>query len=161
MSIQLLLDARHTLPALIVLFAGLDVLGSLLRPELEADTAGRYFKEWANKYMVSHAHLPCTAEDLWGARCGLLHTHTSASKLSREGKVRQLHYSRGPLPLKTKQGISALELKGKLILDVDALYGAFKNGCQRFMDDIQADSQLAKRVLHHSARLFGGWNYVP
>jgi hypothetical protein len=162
-SIKLLLDARHTTPALIVMYAAIDIFGSLLRSETEIDTVGKaagYFKKWVNDYILGHSQLTCTAEELWGARCGLLHTHTASSKVSRRGTARQLHYSRGPLPANTQQGIRSVSAKGKLFVDVDVLYAAFEDGTRRFLTDIARDPQLEKRVLHHSSQLFGSWRYV-
>jgi hypothetical protein len=39
--------------------------------------------------------LNVTSDDLWGARCGLLHTFTPASDKSRAGIARELKYVRG------------------------------------------------------------------
>ena len=93
-SIKLLLDKDHTLPALVMLYAAMDIFGSLSRPESEADTKGGYFKNWVNEYLLAKP-AKLMAEDLWAARCALLHTHTASSKLSRDGVARQLHYFRG------------------------------------------------------------------
>jgi hypothetical protein len=162
-SIKLLLDAAHTLPALVILYTALDILGSLLRPESEPDTKGEYFKKWVEDYMIGHSQIAFTSEELWGARCGLLHTHTASSKLSRQGKVRQLHYFRArgaSLPPATQHGMNAALAQGKLFVDVDALYAAFEDATRRFLTAIQRDATLEKRVLHHSSHLFRGWRYV-
>lgn len=162
-SIKLLLDAKHTLPALVMLYAAIDILGSLLRPESEPDTKGEYFKKWADDYMIGHSQVAFTSEELWGARCGLLHTHTAASNLSRQGKARQLHYFRAcgaPLPPVTQHATNAALAQGKLFVDVDALYDAFEQGTRQFLAVIQRDATLEKRVLHHSSHIFGAWRYV-
>jgi hypothetical protein len=160
LSIKLLLDARHTLPALIVLYTGIDIFGALLRPETELDTAGKYFKQWASDYLLANSQLPCTADDLWGARCGLLHTHTADSRESRRGAARQLHYFRGRLPEDTQNAITSVAAKGKIFVDVDLFFAAFEAATRGFLRDVQRDSQLEQRVLHHSSRVFGGWRYV-
>src|SRR5439155_802130 len=66
----------------------------LLRSEREPDTKGEYFKKWVEDYMTADSKVAFTSEELWSARCGLLHTHTASSRLSRQGKARQLHYFR-------------------------------------------------------------------
>lgn len=153
-STKLLLEAGHVLPALVVLYATIDILGSLLRPESETGTKGQYFKKWADDYMIGPSQFAFTSEDLWAARCGLLHTHTASSDLSRHGKAQQLHYFRShppqlPLPTTMRQ------LQGKLFVDVDTLYAAFEKGTHRFLAAIQRDETLKKRVLHHSSNFFG------
>ncbi len=157
-SIRLVLDAKHTLPALVMLYAAIDIIGSLLRPESETDTKGAYFKKWVNEYMLVQSNVRFSAEDLWGARCGLLHTHSPSSMLSRKGAARQLQYTRGPLPPPMMQAIKRVEQEGKKIfVDVDVLNQLFESGVRRFLDAIQRNSNLQKRVLRHSAKLFGSW----
>src|ERR1035437_952786 len=92
--IKMLLDAGHTLPALVLLYSAIDVFASLVRPETEPDTNGGYFKKWAEDYMIGPSRLKIASDDLWGARCGLLHTHSPSSRDSRRGKARKLAYYR-------------------------------------------------------------------
>jgi hypothetical protein len=157
---SLLLDAGHTLPALIVLYTAVDIFGSLLRPETEPDTAGKYFKKWVDDYVLGHSQVASTAQDLWGARCGLLHTHTASSRLSREGAAREFHYYHGSPPPGMEQVLRSLEHKGKLFVDIAALNRAFSDGAHRFLEDIDRNPDLAKRVLHHSSHVFGIWTNV-
>jgi hypothetical protein len=160
LSTLLLLDEGHTLAALIVLYTAVDIFGSLLRPETEPDTSGRYFKKWVDDYILSHSQATFTSQDLWGARCGLLHTHTAASKLSREGAARQLHYYHGLPPPGLMETLRAQEHQGKLFIDVATLNRAFSDGAHRFLEDTDRNPVLAKRVLHHSSHLFGIWTNV-
>ena len=162
-AIKLLLEAAHTLPALVMLYTAVDILGSLLRPESEPDTNGEYFKKWVEDYMIALSQVAFTSEELWAARCGLLHTHTASSRLSRQRKVRQLHYFRAKgasLPPAMQHAMSEASAHGKQFVDVDALCALFANAAQRFLVAFQSDAALEKRVLHHSTHLFGGWRYV-
>jgi hypothetical protein len=65
---------------------------SLERTPAEGRTA---FVRWVNENMLKVHPLPCTALELYAARCGILHTFTAASDLSREGKVRMVVYAWG------------------------------------------------------------------
>jgi hypothetical protein len=168
-AIKLLLDAPQilpgnvtfsSLPALVMLYSAIDVLGSLLRPESDPDTNGEYFKKWVDDYMIGPSQVAFTSDDLWGARCGMLHTHTASSKLARLGKVRQLHYLRthgASLPPGMQTAMNASSAHGKLFVDVDSLCNAFEEGTRRFLAAVQSDATLEKRVLHHSSHLFGVW----
>jgi hypothetical protein len=168
-SIKLLLDPPQnlpgnvtlsSLPALVMLYSAIDILGSLLRPESEADTRGEYFKKWVDDYMIGHSQVAFTSDDLWGARCGMLHTHTASSKLARAGKARRLHYLRthgASLPPAMKAAMNGLSAQGKVFVDVDSLCSAFEEGTRRFLVAIQSDATLEKRVRHHSSHLFGVW----
>ncbi len=162
-SIQILLDAQHTLPALVLLYSAIDVFASLARPETELDTNGRHFKKWAEDYMIGPSQLNITSEELWGARCGLLHTHSPFSKVSRQANVRRLSYYRvnAPTTAMSRALDSVLKreiAKGKLPVDADFLSAAFEDGVRRFLADIQHNSELEKRAVHHASKLFGVCN---
>jgi hypothetical protein len=121
----MLLDTNHTLPALILLYSGIDAFASLMRPETEPDTSGAYFKKWADDYMIGPSHLEIGSEDLWGARCGLLHTHAASSRVAREGKARPLHYYRAhSLTPEMRQDLesklNALRAAGKLPVSTES-----------------------------------------
>jgi hypothetical protein len=159
-SIEILLNAGHTQPALILLFTAIDIFASLRRLETETDTNGGYFKKWVEDYMIASSQRPFTSEDLWGARCGLLHTHTAASKVSRQGKARQLHYYRAhdPISLDQQRAFDSIaNIYGKQFVDVDLLHADFIEGLRRFSTDIQRNPELAMKVFHHSTTLFSGW----
>ena len=163
--IRMLLDTGHSLPALILLYSAIDAFASLLRPETKPDTTGDYFKKWTEDYMIGGSGLSIRSEDLWGARCGLLHTHGAASRLSREGKARQLHYYRAQaltpgMQQELESKLKALRAMGKLPVDIDALYAAFDQGVSRFLASIHRDTGLEKRIVHHSSSVFGSWRYV-
>src|SRR5438477_12737481 len=69
-SIEDCLAKRRILPCLMLLYSGIDVIASL-----EAGTASRSaFTKWVNRYVLKSTSLSCTASDLYGARCGILHT---------------------------------------------------------------------------------------
>jgi hypothetical protein len=158
--IKMLLDTKHTLPALVLLYSAIDVFASLTRPESEPDTNGGHFKKWTNDYLIGPSRLKVTSEDLWGARCGLLHTHSPSSRDSRQGKAHELAYYRTHAPTPDLQRmmettLKVLQTKGKLPLDVDTLSAAFENGVRLFLSDIQRDPELEKRALHHCSKVFG------
>src|ERR1035437_6707455 len=155
-GIKMLLDARHTPPALVLLYSAIDVFASLLRPETQLDTDGGYFKKWAEDYIISPSLPNVASADLWGARSGLLHTHSPSSRDSRRGKARELTYYRAHAPTQDMQKAldSALKsevAKGKLPVDVDVLSTAFENGVRRFLADVSRDPELEKRAVHHAS----------
>ena len=81
---------------LTIIYSSIDACGLLDAPNAQEKATGKTFKTWVDKYMLSDSSLECTSDDLWGARCAVLHTHTSASDLSKASKVRELQYISGP-----------------------------------------------------------------
>jgi hypothetical protein len=80
-SVGLCLEKRRVLPALALLYAGLDIVASLERAPDERPKPA--FLRWVNSYMKPDERLGCTAVELYGARCGILHASSAESDLSR------------------------------------------------------------------------------
>jgi hypothetical protein len=81
--------------SLILIYSGIDTMAWLSLPESKLDVNKFYFEKWVNKYLLPNSGLLCSATELYGARCGLVHSHTSESKLYREGEgeVRKIYYA--------------------------------------------------------------------
>jgi len=131
--IKMLLGAKQTLPARVLLYSAIDVFASLLRPLTEPDTSGVHFKQWAEDYLIGPSRFTITSEDLWGARRGLVHTHSPSSRVSGQGQARELHYYRAHAPTPEMQraldsALNSVRASGKLPVDVDILYDAFEHG---------------------------------
>lgn len=89
-------EKKNRLGTLILLYSGIDMLASLTRPKTQMDTDGATFKDWVRTYLLPRKPaLKITAEDIWGARCGILHTNQPDSKTSRKGVARVLQYVKG------------------------------------------------------------------
>jgi hypothetical protein len=163
-SIKILLDAKHTVPALVLLYSAIDCFGSLVRPETEANTNSGHFKKWAEDYMIGPSRLLISSEDLWGARCGALHSNSPSSGESRQGRARQLAYYRDPSPnAETQRALEPMlnfvRTRGQVPVSVYVLYAALEDGVRRFLADIEHDPELEKRAAHHCSKLFGVLKY--
>lgn len=82
--------------ALTVIYSSIDACGLLDAQDSQENATGSTFKSWVNKYMLEENSLECNADDLWGGRCAVLHTHTSTSDLSKANRVREIQYISGP-----------------------------------------------------------------
>jgi Bacteriocin-protection, YdeI or OmpD-Associated len=74
------------MPCLVLLYSGIDVAASL-EPSA-ASGVGERFEKWVERYMLKGTSLPCTARELYAARCAVVHTFTPDSNLSKSGKAR-------------------------------------------------------------------------
>ena len=92
---EVLLASHLNMPALLLIYAGIDILGALNRPADKSEQSGDDFISWADQYLSPAQTLGCTSDDLWGARCGPLHSYTSESRRSRSGAVKQIQYAWG------------------------------------------------------------------
>lgn len=131
------LQRRQLLPALALLYTAMDVLASLERRDDEG--VRQSFTRWVDKFIVQPGSVPCNALELYGARCGVLHTYTADSDLFKKGHVRQLYYAWGTESSATLQrSIDALG-KPAVAIHVDELVDAFRQGVANYFDEIAAD----------------------
>lgn len=95
-AVDLLHQNKFMGQVLTIIYSTIDACGLLDAPDSQDKATGCTFKSWVSKYMLDDESLECNADDLWGARCAILHTHTSTSDLSKANRVREIQYISGP-----------------------------------------------------------------
>jgi hypothetical protein len=145
------LERKQILPALVLLYTTIDVIGSLEHPRATGPT----FKSWVATYMLPSG-LPCSAVDLYAARCGVLHTLTINSDLRRQGKARAILYAYGPASAENLAWLMGLvDIKRKLngdpphdviTLHVSDLRDALVNGIEAYLGDLRSDPERREAV---------------
>jgi hypothetical protein len=130
-------DAELPEAALTVVYSAIDTFGFLAAPP---GASGNTFKPWCEKYILTRLQsvdgTPITSEDLWGARCGILHTSTPLSQKELDGKARQVFYL-----FKGKTGVNLI-LNAQHMpvwVDIANLGFAFKEGGMDFLTDLKND----------------------
>jgi hypothetical protein len=95
-AIETCLSAELPEASLVLIYSGFDTFGLLAAQPGVPDATGETFKQWCEKYILPRIKSVegdvVTAVDLWGARCGMLHTSTPLSSKEREGKAHQIWY---------------------------------------------------------------------
>lgn len=153
-----LFASKRTIPGFILLYSSIDILASLTRPKTLDDTDSTFFKGWVNDYMLLGSNLKCNADDIWGARCGLLHTLTAGSNVSRNKGARMINYIGSvPLAAKMQQRQDPTEMKD-LFVSTACFVDAFAKACDRFEAKIKSDTDLQDRVYFHATGLLVSFN---
>ena len=147
---------------LTIIYSSIDACGLLDASAEQNKATGKTFKDWVNKYLLPVSSLECSADDLWGARCAVLHTHTAVSDLSKASKVKEIQYISGPPEhplviafLKASKDIGEKESIG---VNIDILLMDFLKAIEKFntefIDRIKTCDVLknrASRVLLNHA----------
>jgi len=122
------------------LYSGIDTLGLLAAPPGVNEATRTTFEDWCNKYVVTRLKSvdgkSLTALDLYGARCGILHTSRSVSSLGWEGVAREICYQ-----FQGQHGVN-LGLNAKrepAMLDIAHFAIAFTKGGTAFIRDLNRD----------------------
>jgi hypothetical protein len=147
-AIDLMVEQQRILAALILIYAGIDAIASLDRRPGETSQAA--FLRWADAFLLRGGQLPCTAKELYGARCGILHTFSADSTLSRRGEVRRVVYARGhSVSRGALQEVVRRKQATDVALHLSDLQDAFRVGVSAFFiavakDDARLDAVLKK-----------------
>jgi hypothetical protein len=137
--------------SLLLLYAGIDALAWLTLPS--GDSNGRDFKKWVNTYLLPDSGLQCSAEDIWSARCGLLHSSVAESRKSREGAAREIWY------LLNGDGQALVHVMANtplpaLTIRIDDMIAAFRKAIGSFESAMQQQPELSKQVYERAGHHF-------
>jgi hypothetical protein len=142
-------------PALILLYCGIDIAASLWVRQ-ESTPISRRFIEWTSKYLLPRSSLECHAVDLYGARCGLVHTLTAASDLSASGRARKVVYSWGDSSFEKLAEASSFGDMGRdfVAVQFEELVTAFGKGIAAFLEDLTRNPTRARRAYERAKGFF-------
>jgi hypothetical protein len=148
--VQLITGAENCLaqnlavPALVLIYTAIDSVSWIASAD-ENQPVGKRFRNWVDKWMLQKHPLPCTAEELYAARCGILHTLTPLSNLTKQKGVRQIAYVWGNAKQKDlEDSIKILEYPGLVAVHVDDIFSSFRNGFADFIGMLENDPKQKK-----------------
>jgi hypothetical protein len=153
-GIEACLDSGLHLPALVLLYSAIDTTGWLDSPTSEATRDS--FTKWVDDYLLKAKALGCTSLELYGARCGLLHTFSPDSRLSLERKARRFCYAWGTASAQEMQ--RAIDLTNKstelVAVHVNDLYEGWRLALLAFTEEVENDPERKSRVCTRAEKFF-------
>ena len=142
------------MPALILIYSGIDIFASLGRPEQKKAADRNDYIDWCNRYLPL-ATLGCDAIDLYAARCGVVHAYGMGSSLSEAGKAVEIIYSWGTAnPEDLRRILAQLKVPEKRVLHIETLATAFSNGLAVFLKELESDAEKRKMVVRRAGKFF-------
>jgi hypothetical protein len=150
-SARLLEEHDFVTPFLIILYCTIDTMAWLALPDDREIVESSDFIAWVNNHSLRSQISPCRAEDLYGARCGLLHSYNPKSSLSRDRKVREIYYLRGFAAdrWETQQELNQHTDNG-VVLHIGKLFLGVERSVGEFREEITKDPILRTRVVRRS-----------
>ncbi len=156
-AIKLCMEQGLQQAALILMYSTMDIAGSLASDNPKAHVSVR-FTRWVAQYVTTTgSNLQCTPDDLYGARCGLLHAFTPDSDRSKHGRARRIliAWGSGPIALlhaliDAKSGRAQTEVA----VHANELFEQLAVGLARFICDVDADPDLAKGVYEKVRKFY-------
>jgi len=142
--------------AVVLAYSAIDNLAFLTMDQKQPDVTGADFRRVVSQYIGSS--VGATPDELWAARCGILHCHTAQSRLSREKPhVMKLVYQYGPLQPRRSN------IQDWLMVDLDKLIvrlGKAIAGIRKKIHQGKLDPVMIRRRLtqmfnpEHSKQLY-------
>lgn len=155
-SIDLLFKAKKNLPSLILLYSTIDILSWLNRESSHIDSVKSDFIKWCNLFLEPKKNFSCSAEDLYSARCGILHSYTAYSRMTRNGEAKQLWYSWGNTDFKKFEEIIKISKYRELAkpIQIEKLIETLNEGIINFANHIENNPDLEIIVFERAEQLF-------
>lgn len=141
-------------PCLILIYSAIDSFSFLAE---KTNRKGRgVFKEWVKKWMLEKYPLPCNENDIYSARCGLLHQQISESDLSNEGESLEIYYTWGKSNVELlKYSIANSNKKDSVIaVRVEELLESFRKGLVDCKIEIEKDERWGTLFEEKAKKLF-------
>jgi hypothetical protein len=148
-------EVGAALIALVLCYAAIDTI-SWLAASSDNQPVGERFQLWVDKYLLPESpNLKCTSEELYAARCGMVHTLSSQSDLHRRKGLRRLAYSWGSAEaILLQKRITEQGLAGKLVaVHLKDLTAGLRLGTARFFEEVEVNATLRNRI-HEKSKLF-------
>ena len=153
-SINLLMEQECFGPALVLLYSYIDALVYLSLPENESLVGKKRYCEWCRKYLNIEGDTKVKDDEIYDARCGMVHNFTSYNPGNKNGNHRIFGYL---APMKD-QDYSGMKIKpviyneqvnpNMLIVHLESFIESFFKGMDHYLIDLFQDknkSSLAEK----------------
>ena len=147
------------LTGLIVFYSTIDIMAWLSRDQLESDATRNDFIRWVNEFMLPGSRLLCNAEELYSARCSIIHSYApewGTGINRRERETKKILYAwgndRGEI---FKNDANKQPEKEKIVLVyTDELINSLKMAIERFTSSLSFNRALSELVYERSEKYF-------
>ena len=147
------------LPGLILFYSAIDIMAWLSRDQHDSDVTRNHFIRWVNEFMLSGTGLTCTAEELYAARCNIIHSYApewGTGVNRREREIKKIIYVWGKARVEVLESqFSKQPEKDKTVLVyTDQLVSSLKMAIERFSVSLSFNRALSELVYERSEKYF-------
>jgi hypothetical protein len=138
------LSLRLQHPCLILIYTLIDSLAWASAEKDSTEVRSR-FEQWVSLWILDS--LPCTATELFAARCVVLHSRPGEVELTHAGQLREIAYAWGTARVDDLQ--YAIDQTGKtdlVAVHIDQLLDDVCNAMDKILDESTRDLSLKQRL---------------
>lgn len=108
--------------ALVLIYSRINAMANLSRPANQKNVTPKDFIDWVNSYIRFDSDVRIMGEELYAARCAIIHKYGVESEKARLGRVRTVLYMvGGKNPIKYKASFN----KDYIMVEINALASTF------------------------------------
>lgn len=152
-AIQICLDNECFGAATILIYSGIDTMSSLTIPEGQNVTRSDFVR-WTQKYISLCKEYAVSGDELYSARCAMLHSYSTDSDMTRNGRCRQIAYMDNSVPpVRFDPSVS----NDLVLISVSGLAKVFSDGIDRFLIDVFSNpttASLAENRLKLTCQMY-------
>jgi len=140
-GIQVTYDNESYGACLILIYCGIDAMSYLDMPTNRAEVHADDFIQWVERYLspnLKNKATQVTGEELYSARCAVVHTYSVESRKTKSGSARAIGYTIGGGQSIVWDATVAPDL---VLLRLETLRDAFFTAIDRFLIEGYADKQ--------------------
>jgi hypothetical protein len=139
-----------------LVYMGIDWNAWLAMPAAQEDVTRTDFIAWYERYFPALFRKRCPGIEIYAARCGLLHSRTAESRLSRGGRARMVLLAWDNAKASKLTTAIRMARKGReaVVVHLDDLVSAYQNATSAFLSEIENDAALRSRVEIRAQKLF-------
>jgi hypothetical protein len=166
MAIGVCVSANSALPALMLVYAGIDIAGALYSSDTDYRASGAKFKAWVTRFMLGRLNNAVTADELWRARCGAVHVYGPSSNhppAANQSPPREISYVIfTPEKADWQRTLDELHrvtgdqptAANAVLLSVQEIAAAFDQGWQEMLVEVRRDPSKLAIFEAHCAEQF-------
>lgn len=145
-------NAKCVVSALTLIYSAVDALAALTRKATGTRATRKEFLDWVEAYLIPELGGDISPLDVYGARCGVVHTYGPNSDLSNSGAAKVIIYKwrTGHRP---DDPILAQRAKSATVIEIENLIEALDRAVNNFEVHIENDKELRGRVEQNVAEL--------
>jgi hypothetical protein len=155
-SIDECLKNKEKISLLILIYTTIDIMVWLSRDPHDADATKEDFIRWVSEFLLPGSGLECTGENLYAARCAMLHSYAPAWGTSQNNKADgyTIVYTWNKKAKATAKVSSVKQKSEDIELSIENLSKALQNAIQRFNNSLIDNRTLFELVNERSKKFF-------
>jgi hypothetical protein len=151
---EVLAEQRPMLISLILVYTCIDTMAWLIASK--GEKVGSRYRSWVSRYLLPAApRMACTADELYAARCAILHTMTADGDGQQRG--RNLVYAQKDLET-LELWVRSTDPMRFVAIDVADLLSGARLGCAAMFEQSRNDKVLRERIEAKRDKFF---TFVP